>query len=113
MIEDEIEIQGGLDACLAFNSHDKNWSPEMKDLEKAFTDGAHWVLSHQWISAKDRLPENDDNVIIHCSGGYTGVYWYCKDDNIFIEAWGDNSDDVELDAVDYWMPIPKIAEGEK
>ena len=65
-----------------------------------------WALSHQWINAKDRLPDNDDDVIIHGIGGYVGIYWYLKEDNMFYEAWGDREH--TPDEFDFWMSIPEI-----
>lgn len=29
------------------------------DMEQSFKDGAHFALSHQWVSVEERLPEDD------------------------------------------------------
>ena len=54
----------------------------------------------------DDLPKDRDNVLGHASGGYQGVYWYSKENNMFYEAWGDRK--FKPDEFDYWMPIPEI-----
>lgn len=56
MKEDKIKEQADLSACVAFNSHDRGWSPEMKDLEKMFEDGAHYALTNQWVDLQKNTP---------------------------------------------------------
>ena len=67
-----------------------------------------WALSHQWINAKDKLPEKSKYVLIRMSSPYgaslLAVAYYL--DGYF---WNANNDDTMLD-VTHWMPIPQIPE---
>lgn len=68
----------------------------------------------QWISVDDRLPDNNDKVIVCCLSeisdyGYPYDYkdacemgFYEKD-----QWYSDNPDDMDvLDNVTHWMPLP-------
>ena len=60
----------------------------------------------QWISVKDRLPENSDTVLITHKGGvsfgwYNGRYW----------ERGASTKHREIRTVSHWMPLPKAPEG--
>jgi hypothetical protein len=56
----------------------------------------------EWISVKDRLPENDINVIGCCGDDVFECSYY--DDGAFDDCIGEPIE------VSYWMPLPKPPE---
>lgn len=57
----------------------------------------------KWISVEERLPEDDDDVLMMTDMGMSMGY-YCRDS--FIDSWVDyvNSDSK---CVTHWMPLPE------
>ena len=57
----------------------------------------------KWISVEERLPEEDDDVLMMTDMGMSMGY-YCRDS--FIDSWVDyvNSDSK---CVTHWMPLPE------
>lgn len=72
--------------------------------ESGFIDGAAFALSNQWISTKERLPEQHQLVIIHLrsTGPKHNLACYLN------ETWNTMYDYYLNNEVDLWMPIPKI-----
>ena len=65
----------------------------------------------EWISVKDRLPEDRRNVIVNCEHGvisaywhvdYQAKYWYCTDHTVLDPEF----EDVGLKKVSHWMDFP-------
>lgn len=61
-------------------------SLEMRLVKEAFRQGAEWQSKQSpWISVKERLPEENENIIIMCEHGaiFNGIYcngvWFCMD----------------------------------
>lgn len=61
-------------------------SLEMRLVKEAFRQGAEWQSKQSpWISVKERLPEENENIIIMCEHGaiFNGTYcngvWFCMD----------------------------------
>ena len=92
------------------------------DMINAFKAGAEWQAKQSpWISVKEQLPEENENIIIMCKHGaiFNGTYcngvWFCMDGYI---------NDVYKDSPIYssmssipplwepvaWMPIPSFDE---
>ena len=88
---------------------------------------ANGVTVQEWISVKDRLPENDGSylVTINSFGGrkHINVRWFAKDgeavneyelagqENVWYyydSEWGY----ISIDSVTHWMPLPKPPKGE-
>lgn len=72
----------------------------------AFNAGADFALAIQWVSVEDRLPEDEELVLInHKAGGITLAVW-----NERHQCWDDESgDDVMYsNGVTHWMPIPEL-----
>lgn len=84
-------------------------------------DGYAWILradlilpkKHEvepdngWISVKDRLPDDNVDVLLHDTYCGTLMGWYDKQDGIF------KSDYISrLDAVTRWIPLPEEPKGE-
>ena len=93
-----------------------------KQIYESFISGAEWQSKQSpWISVKERLPEENENIIIMCKHGaiFNGTYcngvWFCMDGYI---------NDVYKDSPIYssmssipplwepvaWMPIPSFDE---
>lgn len=87
--------------------------------QKDFIAGANWQLEQSpWVNIEERLPEDDENIIIMCEHGaiFNGTYcngvWFCMDGYI-----NDTCDDKHvytsmcsippLWEPTHWMPIAK------
>ena len=61
-----------------------------------------------WISVKDKLPENDTDVIVCSEGGYVATVRYNDGFNCTRNyTTGEISKDYEFENVEYWMPLPE------
>ena len=84
---------------------------------------ANGVTVQEWISVKDRLPENDGSYLVTMNsfGGrkYIDVRWFAKDgeavneyelagqENVWYyhdSEWGY----ISIDSVTHWMPLPQL-----
>ena len=88
-------------------------------LSDCFSAGAKWALNHQWIDAKETLPETDeashdgspcsDLVLCHTKRfNELLILCLCRDvnDTYWSDSWEFTESVTDLDDVDYWMPIP-------
>lgn len=68
----------------------------------------HGVTVQEWISVKDRLPENEkEGVLIALRWGEVDIGW-CEDGR-----WGSEFvNEYEDGEVTHWMPIPQPPKGE-
>lgn len=78
----------------------------------------------EWISVKDRLPENKGNYLVWLNGDfyrkpyvrqYLNGYWYNQGDLLIWDSLKPHYDDwiknaKHLKKVLYWMPLPKPPE---
>lgn len=75
---------------------------------KCFVEGANWVLSNQWVSVEDELPEYIPNCFVAYKAMDNVLYStgsYEKDnDEWYVDGFGYNAN------VTHWMPIPPLAE---
>lgn len=85
-----------------------------------FTIGAEWADAHPknpWISVKEQLPEENENIIIMCKHGaiFNGTYcngvWFCMDGYIN-DIYKDSPIYTSMSSIPplwepvAWMPIP-------
>lgn len=77
---------------------------EMYILREAFEAGAQWMGKQSpWISIKERLPNNDENIFYtNYLSGALGVGFY------FDEKWYQAYTGVYIYGITHWMPIPKF-----
>lgn len=71
------------------------------------------TCSNNWISVKDRLPEDDKDVLVYNS----------RSKEIIMASYNNNYDDwdnlynyydyLPVDAITYWQPLPELPEVEK
>ncbi len=85
------------------NVHDATEQSYRNGYEKGYAD----ALKSEWISVKDRLPENDDRVLVYLDSerSYTKI----DTDRIYYRGgqwvrWGND--------VTHWMPLPTPPKGE-
>ena len=114
--EEQIKKQADIYTDDASNytewSDDGGWSDtnDIDLVEKAFIEGAKWADDNpkEWISIKDYLPEQNEEVIVLCDElntapcykiafGHTVDKTICKDYN----GWN-------IPGVVYWFPMPKL-----
>lgn len=69
---------------------------------------ANGVTVQEWISVKDRLPENDQRVLcFNYNGEYKVLRW-----NYIDWMWNSGIEWLKEDYVLYWMPLPQPPKGE-
>lgn len=56
----------------------------------------------EWISVRDRLPEENGDYLVALDDGYIGVTWYSADEGF--DLWADAGE------VTHWMPLPEPPE---
>ena len=66
---------------------------------------AHGVTVQEWISVKDRLPEDASTVLAIDSDGTISSAYY-------VGRWHSGGD-LDEDAVTYWMPLPTAPKEDK
>lgn len=72
---------------------------------KAYIDAMPTVPTFgQWISVKDRLPEDEEYVLIFTAGGSVLIVFYDSDGWYTLEEY--------LREVTHWMPLPEAPEEE-
>ena len=97
-------------------------SLEMRLVKEAFRQGAEWQSKQSpWISVKERLPEENENIIIMCEHGaiFNGTYcnevWFCMDGYIH-DIYKSNPIYSSMSSIPSlwepvaWMPIPSFDE---
>ena len=63
-------------------------------------------VGDKWISVKDRLPENEQNVLV-ADNGFIAVWTFYGDYWEDSHGWWQ-----EFDEVTHWMPLPQPPKGE-
>lgn len=78
------------------------------DIELAFYSGAAWAAP-KWISVKERLPEEERDVVLY---GSRGIFfgWLSSEES---ESPKFCSFDSEIYGVTHWMPLPDAPKEEK
>lgn len=79
------------------------------DMINAFEAGAEWQAKQSpWISVEERLPENQDIVLVRGEyGGKATAYLHGKDSGFIV--YGEDAYKV-FGEVTHWMPIPDLEE---
>ena len=77
------------------------------DVYGAFTEGAKWVLNHQWISVDKSLPKYNETVLVtnDCENCWFG---YRSNSTVVLRDNHDFATDYSGNNITYWMPIPKF-----
>ena len=110
------ELEKAADDYATSNSIDQHTSIELYRSEQdeahqyaksVFIAGAEWQSNQSpWISVEDRLPENDEAVLISSQiYGKAVLRWNGSD---MLWMWEDSDEFYcERDKIDAWMPIPE------
>lgn len=59
----------------------------------------------EWISVKDRLPKNYQEVLIHTDYGITITAQFLSFRRVFVR---DTAQEIKLGAVTHWMELPEL-----
>ena len=78
---------------------------------KDIADGliAHGVTVQEWISVKDRLPENIANRVLVVCERSNGVFYAHYEKPFWINL---ETDKPFISTVTHWMPLPELPKGE-
>lgn len=82
---------------------------------ECFKYGAAWADVHPmnpWISAKERLPKPEQEVLLYDSNSiqHYVVGWLRENKGYNKSIWRLNNGYVEDEGITHWMPIPKLDE---
>lgn len=82
-------------------------SISMEGVKYAFMKGAEWQAKQDtWISVEERLPENQDIVLVRSEyGGKATAYFHGKNSGFI--TYGEDAYKVFGD-ITHWMPIPAL-----
>lgn len=79
--------------------------------QNGFKIGARWADEHPkspWVRPNERMPLEDESVLVHLKDGRTKLGGWMKDDLDDEVYWWGFEEFIETKDVDYWMPIPKL-----
>ena len=81
-----------------------------KELQAAFDDGyaEGFAKASEWISVKDRLPEDDRNVLVY--DDHDIQFWVAWHDECHNNWYTQEGESVY--GVSHWMPLPQPPKGE-
>ena len=99
--------EAALDAALF---EDYCYNPDLQPYYiEGFKRGAEWQAKQSpWISVEERLPENQDIVLVRGEyGGKATAYLHGKDSGFIV--YGEDAYKV-FGEVTHWMPIPDLGE---
>lgn len=68
------------------------------------------TCSNNWISVKDRLPEDDKDVLVYDSRSKEIIMASYNSD---YDEWDNLYDYLSVDTITYWQPLPELPEVEK
>lgn len=86
----------------------KHWYSEELDEKLADDLIAHGVTVREWISVKDRLPDDSTTVNLYTRSGIVGTGFYDKYTKIWVQYYSGGSICVD---VTHWQPQPKPPKG--
>ena len=96
-----VYMNNEIDATFDDNkNHEDDKVCSFREIEIAFKEGAKYALENQWISVKDKLPDDKQKCLVHlkCGAILSSVYFS-------LSKYFMNDDANEAD---YWMPIPEL-----
>ncbi|HFZ9213310.1 TPA: DUF551 domain-containing protein [Salmonella enterica subsp. diarizonae serovar 61:r:-] len=116
-MDDEIvaELESEEIACraamLQANQRDLSQpvDPQVADYEKTMLQaGNSPVIPDGWISCSERMPEDEQEVIVHNKLGYRYVSYFDEHSGLFFDMRGGNQMNcIEHILVTHWMPLPE------
>ena len=66
------------------------------------------VIPGGWISCSERMPEDEQEVIVHNKLGYRYVSYFDEHSGLFFDMRGSNQMNcIEHILVTHWMPLPE------
>ncbi|EBN2887850.1 DUF551 domain-containing protein [Salmonella enterica subsp. diarizonae] len=87
-----------------------------KDMSTALSNNASLstnspVIPGGWISCSERMPEDEQEVIVHNKLGYRYVSYFDEHSGLFFDMRGGNQMNcIEHILVTHWMPLPAAPE---
>lgn len=93
----------------------REW-PEPKDGEPRLhiKEQSAPVIPDGWISCSERMPEDEQEVIVHNKLGYRYVSYFDEHSGLFFDMRGGNQMNcIEHILVTHWMPLPAAPEPEQ
>jgi hypothetical protein len=64
----------------------------------------------EWISVKDKMPTESDNLILVTNGRHTEIVWMSDEEKAIKKPFAYDEHDTPLfsiGSVTYWMPLPE------
>lgn len=86
------------------SSESKEWA------KRGFIAGVNWLLTHQWVSVDDELPELEKLVLVY-NGVDISISYRTKNKNAIVDKnsfFKNTPDKIYNVEIKYWMPIHEI-----
>ncbi|EPQ8212230.1 DUF551 domain-containing protein [Salmonella enterica] len=82
--------------------------PQISEYEKIMLQAGNYpVTPDGWISCSERMPEDEQEVIVHNKLGYRYVSYFDEHSGLFFDMRGGNQMNcIEHILVTHWMPLP-------
>lgn len=90
------------------------WPETVETYRRAFTCGARFALSHQWVRANERLPEDGELILIreYYRSARSGRFVNHIREFLYLEQYGFEFEEQANSNLKYrithWMPIPQL-----
>lgn len=97
-VEDVIRILDTTTSCEALTEILKSGCLPSKYIFEACQLAADELRKRQWISVKDRLPEDENDYLVYFDDGFIAITFYKKNG---WELWADG------DEPTHWMKLPE------
>lgn len=105
-LEAPSTINALLNRLEAVEKHIEAWGVKYIPLS-----GSSPVIPGGWISCSERMPEDEQEVIVHNKLGYRYVSYFDEHSGLFFDMRGGNQMNcIEHILVTHWMPLPAAPE---
>ncbi|HFG9867477.1 DUF551 domain-containing protein [Salmonella enterica] len=86
--------------------------PQVAEYEQIMLQAGNYpVIPDGWISCSERMPEDEQEVIVHNKLGYRYVSYFDEHSGLFFDMRGGNQMNcIEHILVTHWMPLPAAPE---
>ncbi|HGP0763152.1 TPA: DUF551 domain-containing protein [Salmonella enterica subsp. diarizonae serovar 53:z10:z35] len=97
----------GKENSRSYNMHDFNRSFVRVSESDTLQAGNSPVIPGGWISCSERMPEDEQEVIVHNKLGYRYVSYFDEHSGLFFDMRGGNQMNcIEHHLVTHWRPMP-------
>ena len=105
------QIRNAVDTTFPIPTSEEGRKYEQALMATGFEAGVQWADTHpksQWISVKDRLPEQDKEVIVLCDDLNIASFYKISFAHVVDKTMYQDYNGWNIPNVVYWFPMPKL-----